>query len=322
MHARQKIVTLLLNLARLGHIYQYECHGGFEMLKTVTYGLVLLTAMLFSNGIAFAEDSPTLDQVYQAAHANKLADAQKMMDKVLKEHPNSAKAHFVEAEILAKQGQMGQAEAEMNIAERLKPDLSFAKPQAVQDLKNRIAAAHRVSQPLVSNVQSVVGNSFPWGILFLGLGVTAIIFFVIRAIKSRNTANVPNNYQPGSQNASASPVPMQRYGSAAAPAAGAGVAPGAAPAGGGIGSGIMGGLATGAAVGVGMVAAEALAHRFMDGGHSATNAASSAAPVADTWGGSSNDMGGTDFGIADNSSWSDDSNIADNSSSDSGDSWG
>ncbi|CAH1077733.1 tetratricopeptide repeat protein [Candidatus Nitrotoga sp. 1052] len=90
-----------------------------------------------SNGIAFAEDSPTLDQVYQAAHAGKLADAQKMMDKVLKEHPNSAKAHFVEAEILAKQGQMGQAEAELNIAERLKPDLSFAKPQAVQDLKKK-----------------------------------------------------------------------------------------------------------------------------------------------------------------------------------------
>ena len=291
------------------------------MLKTVTYGFVLLTAMLFSNGIAFAEDSPTLDQVYKAAQAGKLEDAQKMMSKVLKEHPNSAKAHFVEAEILAKQGQMGKAEAELNNAERLKPDLSFAKPQAVQDLKNRIAATPRVSQPPVNNVQSVVGNSFPWGMLFLGLGVIAIIFFVMRAIKSRNPATFPNNYQPGSQNTSASPVPMQRNGGAA-PATGAGVAPGTAPAGGGIGSGIMGGLATGAAVGVGMVAAEALAHRFMDGGHSATNAASSAAPVADTWENSSNDMGGKDFGIADNSTWSDDSNIAENSSDDSGDSWG
>ena len=292
------------------------------MLKTVTYGFVLLTAMLFSNGIAFAEDSPTLDQVYKAAQTGKLDDAQKMMGTVLKEHPNSAKAHFVEAEIWAKQGQMTKAEAELNNAERLKPDLSFAKPQAVQDLKNRIAATHRVSQPPVSNVQSGVGNSFPWGMLLLGVGIIAIIFFVMRAMKSRNPATFPNNYPPGTQNASASPAPMHRYGGAAAPAAGGGVAPGAAPAGGGIGSGIMGGLATGAAVGVGMVAAEALAHRFMDGGHSATNATTSTAPVADTWGSSSKDMGGADFGIADNSSWSDDSNIADNSSSDSGDSWG
>ena len=296
------------------------------MLKTVTYGFVLLTAMLFSNGIAFAEDSPTLDQVYKAAQAGRLEDAQKMMSKVLKEHPNSAKAHFVEAEILAKQGQMTKAEAELNNAERLKPDLSFAKPQAVQDLKNRIAATHHVNQPPVSNFKSEIGNSFPWGMLLLGLGVIAIIFFVMRAMKSRNAATFPNNYQQGNPNTSASLAPMQRYGGAAAPAAGGGVSPGAAPAGGGIGSGIMGGLATGAAVGVGMVAAEALAHRFMDGGHSATNAttsaASSAAPVADTWGSSSNDMGGTDFGIADNSSWSDDSNIADNSSDDSGNSWG
>jgi hypothetical protein len=292
------------------------------MLKTVTHGFVLLTAVLFLNGIVFAEDSPTLDQVYKAAQAGKLEDAQKMMSKVLTEHPNSAKAHFVEAELWAQQGQMGKAEAELNNAERLKPDLSFAKPEAVQDLKNRITATHRVTQTPISNMQSVVGNSFPWGMLFLGLGVIAIIFFVMRAIKSRNPATFPNNYQPGSQNVSGSPAAMQRYGGAATPVAGAGVTPAAAPAGGGIGSGIMGGLATGAAVGVGMVAAEALAHRFMDGGHSTTNAASSAAPAADTWGNSSNDMGGTDFGIADNSSWSDDSNIADNSSSDSGDSWG
>ena len=73
----------------------------------------------------------------------------------------------------------------------------------------------------------------------------------------------------------------------------------------------------GAAVGVGVVAGEALAHHFMDGGKTA------AAPVADnSWGNnaSDNNMGGSDFGIADNSSWDDNSNVAD-SGSDSGD-WG
>lgn len=280
------------------------------MLKNVTYGFVLLAAMFFSNRVAFAEDSPTLDQVYQAAHAGRLDDAQRMMDKVLKEHPNSAKAHFVEAELLAKQGQIVKAEAELNSAENLKPGLPFANPQAVQDLKNRIAATHRVSQPPASNYQAESGNSFPWGMLLLGVGVITIIFFIMRAINSRNPAIFPNNYQPGMQNTPASPVHMQPYGGGTAPMA---------PAGGGIGSGIMGGLATGAAVGVGMVAGEALAHRFMDGGHSA---ASSVAPVGDAWGSSSNNMGGSDFGIADNSSWSDSSSIADNSSDVSGSDWG
>src|SRR5208283_1724116 len=115
------------------------------MLKNLTYGFVLLSVVLLSHGTALADDSPTLDQVYQAAHSGRVDEAQRMMDKVLKEHPNSAKAHFVEAELSAKQGQMAKAEDELKTAERLKPDLSFANPQSLQDLKNRIAASHRVS---------------------------------------------------------------------------------------------------------------------------------------------------------------------------------
>ena len=83
-----------------------------------------------------------------------------------------------------------------------------------------------------------------------------------------------------------------------------------------MGSGIMGGLATGAAVGVGMVAGEALAHHFMDDGHGTANAAPVSGGWTDT---SSNNMGGNDFGITDNSSWGDNSSIA--SSDDSSD-WG
>ena len=277
------------------------------MLKNVSYCFVLLAAMCFSSGVALADDSPTLDQVYQTAHAGRLDDAQRMMDKVLKEHPNSAKAHFVEAELLAKQGQMVNAEEELKNAERLKPDLSFAKPQAVQDLRNLIANSHRVSQSPVNNYQSEQNNSFPWGMIFLGLGVIAIIVLVMRAMNSRNPALFPSNYQPGMQSGPSSPMPMQPYGG--------GMAPGMGPMGGGMGSGILGGLATGAAVGAGMVAGEALAHHFMDGGRSEAN---NVAPVADSWGNSSGNMGGQDFGIADNSSWEDSSNVADNNSDD----WG
>lgn len=294
------------------------------MLKNVTYGFVL--SLLLSNGVVFAEDAPTLDQVYKAAQSGKLDEAQRMMDSVLKEHPNSAKAHFVEAELLVKQGQLGKAETELNNAERLKPGLSFAKPEAVQDLKNRIAATHRVSQKQEGSFQAAEGSSFPWGMLFIGAGVIAILFFVMRAINSRNNSSSsnanPDNYQPGGmQRAATAPMQGQPYGQQPnSQPYGGGMGP-MAPAGGGIGSGIMGGLATGAAVGVGMVAGEALAHHFMDGGHSAA----SAAPVADSWGGSannmsSNDMGGSDFGIADNSSWGDNSSIA--SSDDSGSDWG
>ena len=129
----------------------------------------------------------------------------------------------------------------------------------------------------------------------------------MRAISARNAPAYPGNFQPGMQNGAGSPMPMQPYG---------GMGPMGQP-GGGIGSGIMGGLATGAAVGVGMVAGEALAHHFMDGGSST---AGNVAPVADSWGNTSDNMGGSDFGIADSSSWSDSSNVADSGSG--GGDWG
>ena len=280
------------------------------MLKNLTYCLVMLATLLLSNGVAYADNSPTLDQVYQAAHAGKMDEAQRMMDQVLKEHPNSAKAHFVEAELMAKQGQMGNAEEELKAAERLKPDLSFAKPQVVQELKSRIAATHRVSQPPVGNYQREPSNTFPWGMLLLAIGAIAVIVLVMRAMNSRNPTMFPTNYQPGMQNGPASPVPMQPYGGGMAPMGSAS---------GGIGSGIMGGLATGAAVGVGMVAGEALAHHFMDGGRRDSG---NEVPVADSRGSSYDNMGGSDFGIADNSSWEDNSNVAGNSSDLGGDDWG
>ena len=80
----------------------------------------------------------------------------------------------------------------------------------------------------------------------------------------------------------------------------------------GMGSRVMGGLATGAAVGVGMVAGEALMHRFMNGNQDAHQ------PLQQDFGSLTqdtnfDDMGGNDFGVSDTTSWDD------NSSSDSGD---
>jgi uncharacterized protein len=266
------------------------------MLKIARYSFVVLTTVFCLNGIALADNSPGIDQVYQAAREGRMDEAQKMMNVVLRNHPNSAKAHYVEAEILSRQGMMQQAANELNIARRLKPDLSFANVQAVRELENRVNAAPVGTATVADNAQGS-GTRFPWTMVVLALGVIAIIVFVLRAMGSRNPATSQSNFQPGWSNGSMSPLPY-----------GGGIAPTGSP---GIGSGIMGGLATGAAVGVGMVAGEALAHHFLDG--NSTIAAANAAPVADNWG-SSTDMGGSDFGLTDNSSWNDSSDFADTGS--------
>lgn len=294
------------------------------MFKNVACGLVLALSLSF--GVAYAEDGPTLDQVYKAAQSGHLDEAQKMMGTVLAAHPNSAKAHFVEAELLAKQGQMSQAENELATAERLKPGLPFANAQSVQDLKSRISASHRVSQPnssSVANYQTQPANSFPWGMLLLGIAACTVIFLIMRAKTARNQPAYPGNYpQTAMSGGGMGPAGggmgqggMGQAGMTQGGMAQGGMAPGGMM-GGGMGSGIMGGLATGAAVGVGVVAGEALAHHFMGSGHSA-------APQADSWNSNNmapNNMGGSDFGIADTGSWDDSSNIA--SSDDSGGDWG
>lgn len=273
------------------------------MMKTIMTGMTLVISMLVA-GIAFADDVPTLHQIYEAAQAGRMNDAQAMINKVLKEHPGSAKAHYVDAELLARTGRMAEARAELGTAERLEPGLPFATPQAVQQLRSLVSQDRAKLMPATTSQTPQQG--FPWGWLLLGIGSIAIITFIMRSL-ARPGANV---MQPAYPSAYPGNMPPPGY----MPAGGAGYGPGAP----GMGSGIISGLATGAALGAGMVAGEELVHHFIDGNSGNANAAPMAQPMNTAWDNPSDNMGGQDFGIADNTSWDDNSNIADISG---GDDW-
>lgn len=275
---------------------------------------VIVAMMLFASvGISmptFAAE-PSLHEVYQAANAGKLDDAQHMMKEVLQAHPNSGKAHFVEAELLSKQGNLKQAANELATAEKLAPGLPFANAQSVSNLRQVISRqSPNVGEP--SQIQHAPfaaqpaheESSLPWGMIFLGLGLIAFIFWATKFMSRRNSLGGASpsqsgfgNYHPAYPSGPTGGMP-QGYG-----------APGMAPAAGtGLGSQLMGGLATGAAVGAGVVAGEALMHHFIDGNKTApTNdrAFSSFDNIPDLPSTPLNDMGGNDFGIADSSSWDD-----------------
>jgi hypothetical protein len=270
------------------------------MLKSpvITFALLFLTVCCTAP--AFAEEDATMHQVYLAAEAGKFNEAQSMMDKVLQDHPNSAKAHFVEAELLAKQGLFSNAGEELNTAERLQPGLSFAKPEALQNLKSRIAlASNGAMQPNITG-QSIASNFKNWiPSVFLILGI-GLIVLLIGFMSRRNSRMIPTNNYSGN-------VPSPNIPTVGTSGAGSVMGQ---PAAGVMGSGIMGSLATGAAMGAGVVAGEALMNHFIDGNK---NNVISEPPVHVTspWNPSSNmsetdDMGGTDFGITDASSWDDD----------------
>jgi len=257
---------------------------------------VLMSAASLLAAPALAQDA-TLDQVYRAAASGNLAQAERMMDQVLRDHPNSAKAHYVQAEILARQGRMSPAQTELATAERLQPGLSFAKAESVQDLQRRIAAGtgnRSAGSPSNASSFGPGGTSgIPWGMLVIGLVIVGVIFFAIRAMRNRGAgggAYMPANRGPAY---AGGPQPGQPYGG---PYPGGGMAPGM---GGGLGGSVMGGLATGAALGAGMVAGQALAHRLGEG-HNGGDPSAAAAAAND-----GADLGGNDFGVADASSWDD-----------------
>lgn len=265
----------------------------------------LLASVVFALAVlgltpAARADDPSLHEVYQAIHAGHLNDAQAMMNKVLRDHPESAKAHYMEAEVLVRMDKADEAQVELERADRLAPGLPFATPEAQRSLRGLIAERNHARAPIERAV--VVDSrpaepSFPWGPVLIIGGVGLALFLFLRARRQAMLVPAPGiGMAPGA-------APM---GYGAGPYGGG---PYGAPMGGGIGSGIVGGLATGAALGAGMVAGEALAHEFI-GNHDRGDGYSGGSPrqVAD-------DGGGRDFGVSDSGSW-------DSGSSDIGDSGG
>ena len=253
--------------------------------------ILIAGCALIGNGAA-AE--PTLHDVSQAVNGGDYVEAQHLMDNVLKRHPDSARAHFVEAQILVREGHTSSAESELAAAERLNPTLTIARPSAVTELREAIARSR-------APVQAPRGVSPHSNFLITAVLAAAAVFLgMVLFFKSRTRASWPPR-----NSASMSPTPVYNPSGIGAPN----------PSGASGGSGILGSLATGAAVGAGMIAGESLMNRFVDGGHrSAGLFQPEAVDEADGMSaGPRYDMGGDDFGVSDTSTWGDDGS---NSSSD------
>jgi uncharacterized protein len=256
--------------------------------------LIFAGALLASSAARAAE--PSVDQIYQAAKAGNYTQAQSMMDQVLRDHPDSAKAHFIQAELFAKEGKLNAARGEFQKAQQIDPNLSFAKPAAVQELKSVLSGGNRAGgRP----VQANGGVHVPWGPLLGGLAVLLVILMIIRSRSQRVVV------EPGPA-AGWRPAGPAGPGGPVMPGGGYGPGYGAPPAAGGMGSGILGGLATGAAVGAGMVAGEALMHKVMGGGGQQMPVDTNDGFVQNDPG-ANYDMGGNDFGVNDAGSWDDSS---------------
>jgi tetratricopeptide (TPR) repeat protein len=247
---------------------------------------VFAAAVLLTSNLAFAE--ATLPEVYQAVQAGQMAKADAMMKEVLQNHPNSAKAHYVAAELYLKEGKLDVARNHFLKAENLAPGLPFAQPESVQKLQMQLAGT-QVAPVASSSSSSIFSNPLFWGLIAI-LVVGIIIVMKRRKAEAVQVYNAPSAGYPGTPGGPAGyPGGPGNPGYPGAPA-------------GGMGGGLMGSLATGAALGAGMYAGQALASNLMgghDNGHSNPNANPNLNQVGAP---ASLDP---NFGVRDASSWDD-----------------
>lgn len=216
-----------------------------------------------------AAKEPTIQQIHQAASNGRMAEANAMIAKVLKSHPNSAKAHYVHAELLAMENRLDDAREALDRARDISPELSFAKAESVTKLERKLEKPVEV-QPEPPPVPSPVSaptpaasptpvdyfppsGSIPWGpIGVVALIVAAYVFFQrrSRAATFPAAAPAPRFSRPTSDSS---------MGYAAANSDG-GFPPSPPPS---QDLGIGSALATGAAVGVGAAVAGELLHHLL-----------------------------------------------------------
>jgi len=244
---------------------------------------VFASAVLLTSNLALAE--ATLPEVSQAIQSGQLAKADAMMQEVLKNHPNSAKAHYIASELFLKEGKLDAARNAFAQAENLAPGLPFAQPDSVQRLQTQLRAG---TVPANTNANVGASSIFtsPVFWILIAILVAGAIFFMRKCQQPVEVYNAPtaNGPYPGTPGAPGTYPP----GYPGAPASG-------------MGGGLMGSLATGAALGAGMVAGQALASHLMGDGNR-----SNPGNVNNDF----NQVGGPapdapNFGVRDGSSWDD-----------------
>ncbi len=240
---------------------------------------------------------PSIHDVFTAATTGHLDQAQAEINQVLAAYPNSGKAHYVDARVLALRGRWADAGTELATAQRLDPGLAFERPDQLKAFERQVAS-HGTASPAPAQRH---------GIPFAGLLVGALTLLAIVMLFSvwRNSRRPVVQVMPPQANWPGQPGQPGQPGYGAQPGYSMPPQPGA-------GGGLMGAVGTGLGMGAGFAAGEMLVDKLFDHGRGAAPeargdgfipSADAAQPPLDQ-----------DFGISDAGSWTDDA-------SGGGDSW-
>src|SRR3954470_13010103 len=102
-----------------------------------------ILSLVLASVAAVAWALPSLQDVEAEVQAGRWAQAETMMREVIAARPNSAKAHYVYAEILAHDGKIALAAEEAQKARVIDPDVRFTDPEKFRSFEARLLEAQR-----------------------------------------------------------------------------------------------------------------------------------------------------------------------------------
>jgi hypothetical protein len=226
---------------------------------------VFLT-LLLAFGLSPCWALPTLQDVQAQVRQGNYAQAETMMSEVVAAKPDSAKAHYIYAEVLAHNAHFDQAAEQARQAQAIDPALGFTKPAKFREFQQLLEREQQSARtPNASSMTPALGGGFGsnvqrkehgmggipgwvWG------GLIALVAFVLWRMVQANRANLSPSFMPAAP-AGAYPVaPAGPY--YGGPGGGYGQAgygaPGAGPGFGGsalrTGAAVVGGMAAGALI--------------------------------------------------------------------------
>jgi hypothetical protein len=281
--------------------------------------LIVCLALLCLSFAAAAADSPK--DVQALIDRGDFSGAEAMLRQAVTEHPSSAKAHYVLAEVLAHEGNIGEAKTEANKAASLDPGTHFTDPAKFQAFQHKLDAAlgpvQGARRPLASAGDADAPRAPAEGghsSHIVGVVVVLAIVIGIIVLVRRRSAPQANAYPPVPP-VNNVPPPDGGYGNG-----GYGSGPYAAPQPprSGVGSAVAAGLG---GVAAGVLLDEAFRSHGESGGMRSNDAFDAPSMPSDPTGQAYDDLRDEPIDMGNNDSSWDDSASGDSGSSDDDNSW-
>jgi hypothetical protein len=182
---------------------------------------------------ALAWALPTPQDIEAAVNSGKLAQAESMLREVIKEKPNSAKAHYELGQVLAREARYAEAQTELVRAKEIDPSMKFAQSadkynDVFDKVTQQLAASPSKATPQqgaqsASPAAASSAAPLPMSYVWMGIGALGLIAFLI--YRNRPQANLAASAASASATPSAAMAATatspRGFGSQYAPAQGA-----------------------------------------------------------------------------------------------------